>query len=628
VYKKLVIIGICVCSMLLGVGFFILEKNAVDISVFENYKTAQPSVVLDDEGQVLARFELDKRATVSYDKIPAILVKAFLAAEDHAFFDHYGVSLRGIVRSFFVNLYRRRYAQGASTITQQLARGMFLSYERTLTRKIQEVFLAIQLERQFSKEQILELYLNNIYFGGGIYGVEAACRRFWNKPLDQVTVDEAAMLAAIAASARLYSPINAPANALKRRNVILHSMQQLDFITPAIYEKAIHAHLYVRNYAPGNPVRLYLQEWIRIWAESKWGKDALYHKGLRIKTTINIGMQEKAERAFSVVFSSLRKQMGESLNGGMMSIEPSTGRVKVMVGGFDFRQSQYNRAIQAHRQMGSSFKPILYALALKAGIGADSVFVDEPLQLSLPNGSIYQPQNWNHIFEGPMTLVKALTISNNIIAVKLFLKIGGSYVAPWAKQFGFEREVTEYPSAALGTAEVTVEENVAAFNVFANNGVYVKPYCIEWVKDQGGSKIWETEHHSYRILDMRLNSQMVNLLMQRMILAQQQSPDGWFDAQSIGKTGSTNGAATTWFVGATPGLTTALYVGRDDNKPMGKRLFASSTTFPVWKMFYKSIKHPKKQFVIDPSLHAELINWLTGEPADDPNEPNVVSILK
>ncbi len=614
-------------SAIVGAGVFLMEKDWVDFSALDAYKTVRPSVILDDEGAELARFELDKRATISYDKIPLVVIKAFVAAEDHGFFEHYGISLRGILRSTFVNLYHWRKVQGASTITQQLARGMFLSYERTWSRKFQEVLLALQLERQLSKEQILELYLNNMYFGRGIYGVEAAAKRFWNISLETVTLDQAATLAAVAKSARLYSPLNAPGNAKRRRDVVLQSMYNLDLITKDEYKKAIARRLQIQDFVPGNPIRLYLQEWIRVWAEQQFGKEALYTKGLRIKTTINKGMQEKAEAAFRKVMTDLRVIKGPALNGGMISIEPESGQIKVVVGGYDFKQSQFNRVFQARRQMGSSFKPIIYALAMKAGIEMDSVFVDEPYELTLPRGDVWRPTNWDDSFDGPMTLARALTLSNNIITIKLFLKIGAEYVIPWARLFGINN-VSPYPSAALGTAEVTAEENVAAFNVFANNGMYVKPQLIEWVKDEAGNKLWECEPAtSVRVIDTRLTSKMVNLLSLRMLMVQRRDGvAGWFDADAIGKSGSTNGSATSWFVGATPSLTTAVYVGRDDNKPIG--LLSGRTAYPLWLSFYKSLKFNKKHFYSDPNLQEYAVNWITGQPSSDRDNPDVVVLLK
>ncbi|MBX9831239.1 PBP1A family penicillin-binding protein [Candidatus Babeliales bacterium] len=614
--------------LVLGAGFFFLENHWVDCSLLEQEAKACPSVVLDDQGNELARFELDRRELISYPQIPDVVVKAFVAAEDHQFFNHTGFSIKGIIRSALVNLYNGRVVQGASTITQQVARLLYLSHERTWWRKIKELFVALQLERQLSKEQILELYLNNMYFGRGIYGVQAACKRFWNKSVDQVVLHEAAMLAAVAKSARFYSPLNAPLTARRRRNVVLRSMCTLGFIGKHEFEEARETPLEIEDYIPGNPIRLYIQEWVRAWAENKWGKEALYSKGLRIKTTINVAMQQAAEDAFAPKIKKMREEMGEILNGGMVCVHAPTGAIKAFVGGYDFKKSQFNRAFQAYRQTGSSFKPILYSLAMTSGFEMDNVFIDEPIELVSDQGKIWKPRNWNRKFEGSMTLVRALAFSNNIIAVKLLMQIGAPKVAAWARHFGIVRDLTPYPSLALGTAHASVEENVAAFNVFANNGVYVKPHLVEWVKDEWGRKGWDYEPVEQRVLDTKTNSKMVKALTCRLIFSKQfYEKKGWLQSEAIGKSGSTNEAMTTWFVGSTPEYTTAIYVGRDDNKPMGKYVYASSTAFPIWLNFAKQLPCTKKNFYYDPELNPVTINWLTGRQTSE-HDPAMVTILQ
>jgi len=619
------IIGI---TILLGSFFYLINKEWVDFSLLECYSTVQPSVILDCEGQEITRFALDKRTPVTYDKMPPILIKAFVAAEDHDFFKHSGISVRGIMRSALVNFYHRRVVQGASTISQQLVKLMFLTYDRTFYRKFQEVFLAFQLERQLSKEQIMELYLNNIYFGRGIYGVEAACQRLWNKPLAELTIEQAASLAAVAKSAFLYSPLNAPKNAIKRRNIILQSMKNLGFITQQEYDKATKIKLEINDHITGNPIRLYIQDYVRQWAENKWGREALYRNGLRIKTTIDLEMQTKAEQAFATIVYGLHGRMGNTINGGMVTLEACSGKVKVMIGGIDFRKSQYNRAVQARRQIGSTIKPILYALALKAGVQAGDVYIDEPLELETAPGQIWKPKNWSDDFEGPMTVARSLTLSVNTIAVQLLLKVGTQNLIRWSRLFGLPKDLPDYPSIALGTPEVTVEQSAAAFNVFANNGVYVKPTIIEWVKDSTGTKLWEADYEQYRVVDSIVNSKIINMLSHRMNMAQKLSKNGWINGESIGKTGTTNGKGTTWFVGATPELTTAIYLGHDNNKPLG--LYANSTTFPIWVDFHKSISSSskKKHFYIDPSLKEVSINWITGDRSDDIDNENVIKILR
>lgn len=620
----------------IGACFYLFEKEWVDFSTLNHYSSSKPSIVLDEEGREICRFATKRCDPITYEKMPDILIKAFVAAEDHHFFEHQGISYKGIARSFLVNLWHGRVVQGASTITQQLARSMFLYNERTIWRKIQEIFIAFQLERQLSKQQIMELYLNNIYFGRGTYGVEAACKRFWNKPLSEITIAQAATMAAVAPSAALFSPLNAPCSAKKRRNVIINVMNNLGFIpNKREYERAKKEKLTVVNFMQGNQIRDYLIEWIRLWAEKMWGK-ALYQKGLTIKTTINLDTQAAAEKAFASVVSILRNKIGPELNGGLISMDPVTGQIKASIGGYNYTESQFNRSFQAKRQMGSSYKPYIYTYALEHGIPLDTVMIDEPMELPLPTGQTWAPRNWNNKFEGPMTLVRALTLSNNIITIKLFLDMGIKDVASWSKQFGFKNDVPPYPSAALGTTEVSVEENCAAFNVFANNGIYAKPYLIEWVKDEWGTKIWEAQQEKHRVLSSKLASKMNNALSHRMALNKQLSKQGWFDADSIGKTGSTNGASTTWFVGATPDLTTAVYIGRDDNKPMGSQIFASFTASPVWLRLYSSIPHKKKHFYIDPALTEKSIDWCNGqtieqdnhEPPEEPYPSETLQVVK
>jgi penicillin-binding protein 1A len=598
-----------------GAGFFVfmINQDLVPIDLYHRFEDTKAGLVLDDQDQILFKFELDKRTYITINNIPEVLTRAFVAAEDHDFFNHMGLSFRGIVRSAFVNVYNGRVVQGASTITQQVARLLFLTHQRTWWRKLQEVLLALQLENIYTKHQIFELYLNNMYFGRGIYGVEAACQRFWAKSVNDVTLEEAAVLAAVAKSARFYSPLNAPQSAKKRRNVVLASMKNLGFISAEVCAAAQAKPLHVVEVRQGNPLRLYVQEWVRTWMEQRWGKDATYSQGMIIKTTLNQQAQRAAEEAFVGVVGPMSRKLGPSLNGGLITLDASSGAIKAFVGGLNFYQSQFNRAFQANRQIGSSFKPIFYALALTSGFELEDIFYDEQVTFVMPNGSKWTPKNWNDKFEGAMTLARALTYSNNLISIKLLLKLGAERVANMARLFGFSQPIVPYPSLALGTVEGTVVENAAAFNVFANHGVYVKPFFIESVKDRSGKKIWQHEPMHKKLIDQVVCSKMVRALQLRMELAKRQSQEGWFDAQSIGKTGSTNGAATTWFVGSTPEFTTAVYVGRDDGKPMGTHVFASKTAYPIWLALHRELTYHKQRFYIDPRLEEVPVNWLTGE---------------
>lgn len=627
--KILFITFIFVASFLIGAFFYLFEKTDVDFSSLQNYDPGKPSIVLDDTGKEFCRFELDRRAPVTFEKLPPILVKAFIAAEDHKFFNHCGISFKGILRSTLVNLYNQSRVQGASTITQQLARGMFLYYDKTFLRKFQEIFLALQLEKQFTKEKIFELYVNNIYFGRAIYGVEAACRRFWNKSVMDIDLEQAAVLASVTRSAKIYSPLNSAFMSKKRRDLVLRNMLKLKFINQQDYEDSVNKELEIKDYLAGNPIRLYLKEWIRSWAENKWGKDVLYKKGLKIKTTINSRMQQTAENVFYNNVEKLQQKLGDELNGGMISIESNSGKIKATVGGLDFRRSQFNRSFQAVRQMGSVFKPIIYTTALQNGMKMSDVEIDEPFEWQMLEEKSWRPKNWTNRFDGPMTLLKALSFSNNIITIKVFQKLEIQKIIEMAKKIGIKRGLMPYPSLALGIAESTVEECAAAFNVFANNGEYVKPYLFEWVKNQWGKKLWQSEEVRHKVLDSKINSKMVNALSYRMKRARNFfGAQNWINSESIGKSGSTNGASSVWFVGSTPQLTTAVYLGRDDNKQMGKAIFASQTSLPIWHAFNKEIDFKKKHFYVDPNLKEIVIDWNTGLALKNKKGRNSVTILE
>ncbi|MBU4269462.1 PBP1A family penicillin-binding protein [Candidatus Dependentiae bacterium] len=615
-------------SFLFGAFFYLINHDWVDFQHELAAKNDNPSVVLDDKNEVLFSFKLDKRDPVSYDKLPKVLISAFVAAEDWNFFTHSGLAYKSMLRSLLVNIHKFRIVQGASTITQQVAKLLFLSQERTFIRKIKDIFLSFQLERQFTKEQILELYLNNVYFGRGIYGVAAASQRMWGKEVKDISLSEAATLAATAKSALIYSPLNSIQKSIKRRNLVLNNMLKLNFITDQEYKQAINTKVFINDKEPGDPVLLYIKEWIRNWAESVWGKDVLYKAGYKIKTTINLEKQKIATDIFRKKIKDIRGRLDEKLNGGMISIEAESGKIKVLIGGFDFNESQFNRVLQAKRQIGSAFKPFLYASAIKAGMDMDDVLVDEAIEMEV-GGTLWRPKNWNSEFAGEMTLLKALTLSNNIIAIKLLLKLGYEHVIKWAKNFQINTELKPYPSLALGTAELTVKDLATSFNVFANNGYFVNSYFIENVRDVWGKVIWKVKNKKINVLDSITNSKMINALSYRIERAKDMlNYNKWIDAQAIGKTGSTNDATSTWFIGSTPELTTCVYIGRDDNSSVGKNVFASSTVFPIWLDFNINLNFEKKFFYYNPDLKEININWNTGEKVYYNDGNDIVKILK
>jgi penicillin-binding protein 1A len=575
------------------------------------------SQLLDDEGTLLYRFKKEHRAWVHFNQIPPSLLNAFIAAEDRSFFSHHGISIRGIIRSCYINLIKRKLAQGASTITQQVTRLLFLNHQRSFLRKIKEVFIALYLERHFSKEQIFELYVNTIYFGRGIYGISAAADRLWGKTIEQLTIAESATLAGVAKSARFYSPLNDLDRSLHRRNIIIQLMKEQGRIAPHEAELAHETPLVINQLSiEKHGLARYYQEWIRQWAEQEFGPEMLYNQQLTIHSTLNKSIQEKTEKIFIEKMTTLRNELDPLLNGGALVLEGSSGAIKATIGGYDFKESQFNRSFQAVRQLGSAFKPFLFTSALLHGISLSTTEIDEPYFYQLPNKKIWNPQNWNNKHAGEMTLARALIRSNNIIAAKLLEKIGYSELLSLAKNAGLHRQMHPVPALALGITEATVQEAAAAFNFFAHDGFYVKPHLILCIKDAQGKTIWENKPEKKRIVSSLINGQICSLLKEQIHYLNKRLHMPTSTTEMIGKTGSTNNAKTMWFVGATPSFTTAVYVGRDNNTKGDHTKLASSTAYPIWRSINDSLDQHEKRFYLDPSLQSITIDAFTGERLD------------
>ena len=610
-----------------GAATFVLHNQIVDFSSLENYNPGNPSILLDDEGNEWARFQIDRRQFVQLDVMSKHIVNAFISAEDHAFFKHQGISFRGILRSIIVNIWRGRRAQGASTITQQLIRLLFFDAKKTFARKVKEQIISILVERQFTKEYILETYLNHVYFGYGIYGVEAASQRFWGKSACDVSIDEAAILASIVRSPQHYSPLHAPESVGKRRDVILRSMFRLECINQEEYDSALNAQVVIKQdddavFAP------HLKETIRIEVEKIIGKKSLYTGGFVIQTTINRNMQKAAQESFTDHVSLLRKTMFDTIDGGMVCIESKTGEVKSFVGGYDFKTSKFNRVLQAKRQMGSTFKPLVYAVALEQGLSLLDVEVDEPYEY-FQNGTFWAPRNHTRTFVGPMTLARALSFSNNVVTIKTALKSGLQNIVEMSRRSGISAALQPYPSLALGCVNANLLESVAAFNLFANHGKYVEPHYLRWVKNKSGEKIYKAKVEKKQVLSWKIASQIGQVLTFSIRRLQAAIGDRWFGGEALGKTGTTNDSRTCWFCGSTPDYTTSVYIGSDDNCTLGEEVYASKVAFPVWFYFHQKCALPPGNFVYDPLLKPMLVNWKTGNIVQGKNnlDEKVVYLL-
>jgi len=612
------LIFVCIFMMgIFGCGalFFVVHNHTIDFSILSQYNAGRPSLLFDDEGNEWGRFQLDRRDPVDGARLPQHLINAFIAAEDWNFFTHNGISWKGIIRSIAVNIYHGRKAQGASTITQQLVKLLFFDSQKTFTRKIKEQLYAVLVEQQLTKEQILYTYLNHVCFGCGIYGVEAASQRFWSKHAHQISISQAATLAGIIRSPARYCPLVYPLSAQKRRDVILGKMKHLDFITAQEYEDAV-AHCVEITDKSYDVFAPHVKEMLRMQLETIVGKTALYSSGLHIQTTLNKKMQEAAQDAFTTEMVKLRKEFGDEIDGGMIVIDRKTGEIKALVGGFDFVASKFNRAMQARRQIGSILKPLIYAAALDKGMTFADTDVDEATEWVQGN-TIWAPNNYNKKFNGTITLAYALSHSNNIVAIKTFLRVGPHVVINLSKKCRITSNFHTYPSLALGCVDTTLCESAGMFNVFANDGIYVEPHAVSWIKDRWGTRMYKTTIESERVIDSRIVGQVKAVLNLGLLRVKNMySANNWIKSEAMSKTGTTNDSRTCWFIGSTPTLTTAVYVGFDDNRPMGNNVYPIRTAFPIWLAFNRVIESPEKTFSYDPSLQKKIIDERTGLPSE------------
>lgn len=597
-----------------GAFFFIIHNHTIDFSILAQYHTGNASLMLDDEGNEWGKFQLDRREPIDGARLPQHLINAFIAAEDWDFFKHNGISWKGIVRSIIVNVYHRRKAQGASTITQQLVKLLFFDSQKTFTRKIKEQLYAVLVESQLTKEQILYTYLNHVCFGCGIYGVEAASQRFWGKHAHEVSIAEAATLAGIIRSPARHCPLVHPLSAQNRRDVILGKMRHLGFITEDEYQNVLVQLVEIKD--RGSDVcASHVKEMIRAQLEGVFGKSALYSGFLTIQTTINRRMQDVAQDVFTSEMSKLRKEFGEGMDGGMVVIDRRTGEIKALVGGFDFAVSKFNRVTQGRRQIGSTFKPLIYACAIEKGMTFADTEVDEPTEW-VQNNTIWAPKNYNKKFNGQITLAYALSHSNNIVSIKTLLNVGAQSVISLAKKCRIKSQFHSYPSLALGCIDTTLSEVTGMFNVFANDGVYVEPHVVSCVKDRWGSRIYKTVPENERVLDSRVVGQVKAVLcLGPERVKKMYGPQNWLKSEVISKTGTTNDSRTCWYAGSTADLTVAICIGFDDNRSMGENVYPIRTALPIWLAFNRAVERGEQKFSYDPSLSRVVIDERTGLPS-------------
>ncbi len=532
--------------------------------------------ILADDGALLANRGDTGGAAVRLSELPPYLPKAFIAIEDRRFYQHFGIDPVGIVRAVLRDLTGRSGMEGGSTLTQQLAKNLFLTQERTLSRKIQEAILALWLERKYSKDQILELYLNRVYFGSGAFGVEAAAQKYFGKSARQATLSEAAVLAGLMKSPTRLAPNRNLTGANERAAVVITAMAEQGHITEAMAKLALATPAQVVREKGSGSIN-YAADYVMDMLDDTVGA---IDEDIVVTTTLDPKLQGEAERALTEELDAKGDKYGVS-QGALVALDPDGG-IKAMVGGRNYADSQFNRAVAAKRQPGSSFKPFVYLAALEKGLTPDTVREDAPISVKG-----WSPENYSREYFGPVTLTKALSLSLNTVAVRLGIEVGPKTVARVAHRLGIVSDLDANATISLGTSAVAPLEMVAAYDAFANGGVGVQPHVITRVRTADGKLLYARKNANFgRVIDPQYVA-MMNDMMQETLLtgtARKAELPGW---QAAGKTGTSQDWRDAWFVGYTSYLDAGVWLGNDDNSPTKK---ASGGNLPVeiWSRFMKA----------------------------------------
>jgi len=658
---------VCLAFLVVGAGSFSLRKlleGLPPIQALEEYTPSLTTRVYDIKGNVAAELSIEKRALLPLSKIPVDLQNAVISVEDDAFFKHWGISPKGMVRSAVRNFLARRVVQGASTITQQLAKQIFLKPERKISRKIREILLALQIEANFSKSEILQLYLNQVYFGEGAYGVQSAARNYFGKEVGELTLADCALLAGLIRAPRANSPFFRPENAVKRRTVVLQRMLDEGLISAPERDAANAQPIPLSRPVAVDTQAPYFVEHVRRRLEQKYGTAALWRGGLKIYTTLDLDVQKKAEEKMekALVEFDLKAQVehekkikelqatGEPLppeistgplskiQGAFVLMDVKTGAIRAMIGG---RDSHFNRVTQAKRQPGSTFKPFVWAAALNSGMTAASLVDDSPLafysdgrdwrllegatdQYSInlatqpfaasPDFKIWVPNNFDGKFLGRITLRRALANSRNISSINLITQVGPPLVVEIAHRAGIRSELGPEPALGLGASVVTPLEMTSAFASFANGGIAVTPYTVERVEDASGRVLEGHLPSDHEAMPPQLAYLTVNL-MKGVVQNGTAQFARRLGRPLAGKTGTSNDNRDLWFIGCTPDLAAGAWMGYDDFSSLGRKDWTGgSTVVPWWTAIMEEVLRelPKRDFPTPPGIAFAAIDSETG----------------
>lgn len=575
----------------LGFGYIFAAYQSLP-AVGNNMRPAVSSQVFDSHGRLITTLHSDQnRLPIDINKVPQNLQNAFIAAEDNRFYEHIGIDPIGIFRAIFANLTNRGIAQGGSTITQQLAKNAFLSQEQTLKRKIQEAMLALEIEHKYSKKEILEMYMNQIYFGQGAYGIQTAAKTYFNKDVNELTLTQCAMLAGLPKSPNYYSPFNNLNEAKKRKNVVLDQMVKYDYVSAAEAEDAKNQDLGLSKSHQSKEADEYASfiDYVSQQVAKKYGDDALYKEGLKIYTTMDVDKQHAAVRAMRNLPNNYTDENGLTQpQAAIVSIDPKTGHILAMVGGRG--QDSFNRASMAVRQPGSAFKPFVYLTALQHDMTPDTTMDDQPVTY----GS-WSPKNAGGSYSGTMTLSDALAHSVNTIAVQLADRVGTKNIIANAKKMGITTLDAKDDNLAMAlgglTKGVTPLEMASAYGTFANKGVHVKPTAIVKILDRNGNVLedastLEKEETKTRVMSEREAYEMTTML--EGVIDHGTGTAAAIGRPAAGKTGTTDDNKDAWFVGYTPDIVTAVWIGDDTGSHSLGEIYGGTIPAEIWKDYMSS----------------------------------------
>jgi penicillin-binding protein 1A len=583
----LVVMGLCFA---LGAGAgLILLANFGDFPPIESVAAYRPSVtskIFDRNNRVVGEIYLEKRNVVPFETIPPHVVNAFVAAEDANFFKHKGVDYFAIVRAIFKDVLSGGFAQGASTITQQTVKSLFLTPEKSIGRKLKELILAYRIEKKLTKEEILFLYLNQIYLGDGAYGVEAASQTYFSRGVSTLTVAEGALLAGLAQAPTRYSPRGHIDKAKARQRYVLRRMAEVGFLDKDTAERAYGARLALAPPSTFKSKAAYFLEYVRNYLQEKYGTEAMYRNEYKIYTTIDGRLQEAA---YDAVTQGVRRMEEankyKGLQGALLCMDPGTGGILAMVGGVDFAASQFNRALQARRQPGSAFKPIVFSAALDKGKTVVSTIDDSPIEFSRNETEMWKPKNYDGTFLGPIPLLEALAKSRNLATVRLLNEIGVDTAIRMARDLGIQSPIERNLSIALGSSGVTPIEMVTAFSTFAGGGQRPTPFFIREVQDGKGNVLERTDPKVVPAISPETAYLTIRLMQEVLRTGTGASAKG-LSPNLAGKTGTTNENTDAWFIGGSPDLIAGVWVGFDTPTSLGGRQTAASVALPIWTQFF------------------------------------------